>query len=120
MKVSRFIVNVTSEDPDRLAAFYRDVVELTPDPEMGGRAFDILPNTTLAFDGHSDTAGPTKEPQRVLIDLFVDDIAAEEARLKSKGVTFIREQGKEEWGGLISTFLDPDGNYVQLVHYQPS
>ena len=35
------------------------------------------------------------------------------------GVTFIRTAGKEEWGGVISTFLDPDGNYVQIIEYKP-
>ena len=55
----------------------------------------------------------------MLIDFFVEDIAAEQARLKSHGVKFIREEGKEHWGGVISTFLDPDGNYCQLIQYKP-
>jgi catechol 2,3-dioxygenase-like lactoylglutathione lyase family enzyme len=51
---------------------------------------------------------------------MVDDIAAEEARLEALGVTFIRKQGREDWGGVISTFLDPDGNYGQLIEFKPS
>jgi len=53
----------------------------------------------------------------MLVDLVVDDVAAEQARLEGQGVSFIRSQGKEEWGGTISTFADPDGNYCQLVQY---
>ena len=30
-------------------------------------------------------------------------------------MTFIRKEGTEYWGGVISTFLDPDGNYCQLM-----
>jgi uncharacterized glyoxalase superfamily protein PhnB len=71
-------------------------------------------------DGHSDTHGQTKEPHRVLLDFFVEDVAAEEARLKSQGVAFIREQGVEWWGGVISTFTDPDGNYCQIIQFDPS
>jgi predicted enzyme related to lactoylglutathione lyase len=55
----------------------------------------------------------------MLINFFVDDLAAEQKRLKDQGVKFIREEGKEYWGGSISTFLDPDGNYCQLIQYQP-
>ena len=35
MKVSSFILNVTSEQPERLKAFYRDTVQLEPNPHMG-------------------------------------------------------------------------------------
>ena len=45
--------------------------------------------------------------------------AAEQSRLEEQGVKFIRTAGKEYWGGVISTFLDPDGNYCQLVQYKP-
>jgi len=119
MKPTSFIVNVTSDQPEALIAFYRDVVELPPNPNAGEAAFEASPGSTFIIDGHSDTKGKTKEPQRVLINFFVDDLAAEQARLKSKGVKFIREEGKEFWGGLISTFLDPDGNYIQIIQYKP-
>ena len=35
MKVSSFILNVTSEQPDRLKQFYRDTVQLEPNLDMG-------------------------------------------------------------------------------------
>jgi predicted enzyme related to lactoylglutathione lyase len=119
MKPTGFIVNVTSEAPDRLIEFYRDVVELPPNPNIGEGAFEVMPGVSFIVDGHSQTKGKAKEPQRVLVDLFVDDLGAEQARLKSKGVKFVREEGKEYWGGVISTFLDPDGNYCQLIQYKP-
>jgi predicted enzyme related to lactoylglutathione lyase len=119
MKTTSFIVNITSDNPDRLRAFYVDTVGLEPEPQMGD-ALTVMPGTYLAIDGHSDTHGMAKEPHRVLIDFFVDDVAAEEARLKSKGVQFVREQGVEWWGGVISTFTDPDGNYCQVIQYDPT
>ena len=119
MKTTSFIVNVTSEDPDRLKKFYAETVGLAPNPNIGEGAFEIVPGATFIIDGHSEIAGPAREPARVLIDFFVEDLAAEQARLKSQGVKFIREEGKEYWGGVISTFLDPDGNYCQIIQYQP-
>jgi len=99
-------------------AFYRDVVQLPPAQDMGPDAFAVG-SGTFVIDGHSETSGPAAEPQRVLINFFVDAIAAEEARLEGEGVPFIRKQGKEFWGGTISTFVDPDGNYGQLVQFRP-
>jgi len=119
MKTQSFLLNITSEDPQRMAAFYGDVMQLAPNPVIGEGAFDLLPGLTLHIDGHSSTHGMAKEPQRMMLDFFVDDLASEQARVKSNGVQFIREAGREEWGGLISTFLDPDGNYRQLIEFKP-
>ena len=119
MKVNNVFINITSEDPARLMAFYRDVVGLETRPDSGEWALALNDNATLGFDGHSSTKGAAKEPTRWLLDLFVDDIAAEEQRLEAQGVHFIRKQGRETWGGVISTFVDPDGNYTQIIQYQP-
>lgn len=112
MKANMLVTNVNSADPERLTAFYKDVVGLSHDPNSGG--FVISESAMFVIDAHSDITGATKEPARVLLSFFVDDIAAEEERLKAAGVEFSRSQGKEEWGGTFSTFKDPDGNYVQL------
>src|SRR5262249_19650361 len=66
-------------------------------------------------DGHSETKGKAKEPQRVLINFMVDDLDAEQQRLEGLGVPFIRDKGREPWGGRVSTFLDPDGHHLQLI-----
>ena len=118
MKVNDVFFQVTSEDPERLKVFYRDVVGLTPRPEMGEGAFAVG-RAVLGIDGHSEVQGPAKEPQRMFVDLFVDDVKAEREQLEAKGVRFIRKEGKEPWGGVISTFVDPDGNYCQLIEYKP-
>lgn len=117
MDITHFILNVTSEDPDRLRAFYRETVGLTPLPDMGPGAFAVTPGMTLAIGDHEKVHGMTKEPERFLIDFMVTDLKATQDRLKAQGVEFIREEGKEEWGGIISTFLDPDGNYCQLIEW---
>jgi predicted enzyme related to lactoylglutathione lyase len=116
MKVNSFVVNLTSEDPELLGSFYEDIVELPKREGMGEFAYAIG-DATITIDGHSETRGKTREPQRVLIDFFGDDLAAEQARLEGRGVEFIRKAGAEYWGGVISTFLDPDGNYCQLIEY---
>lgn len=51
--------------------------------------------------------------------MFVADLQSEQARLEKSGVKFIRNAEREYWGGVISTFLDPDGNYCQLIEFKP-
>jgi predicted enzyme related to lactoylglutathione lyase len=118
VQINDFAINITSHDPERLFQFYRDVVKLEPRPDMGDHALR-LGGATLFVDGHSETHGPAKEPQRMLLDIFVGDIDGEQRALESRGITFIRNKGREYWGGIISTFADPDGNYVQLIEYKP-
>ena len=118
MQVTSFIVNLTSEQPEELVRFYRDVVGLPQNTEMGEGAFEVA-GAHLLVNNHSETHGPVKEPQRVLINFFVEDLASEQQRIEGQGVTFIRSAGKEPWGGVISTFPDPDGNYCQLIEFKP-
>ena len=117
MKVTGSFVNITSDNAARLGEFYRDTVGLEAQQGMGLYAFQFG-GATLSFDGHSETGGPVKEPSRVIMSMFVDDLAAEQKALEAKGVKFSRTAGKEEWGGLISTFSDPDGNLMQLIEYK--
>ncbi len=116
MKVNHCIVNINSGDPDKLRAFYEDVIGLERNAEMGPSAFSAG-GTTFIVDGHSDVSGMNGDAPRVLINFFVDDLKAEQSRLEGAGVKFIRKAGKEEWGGVISTFVDPDGNYGQLIEF---
>ena len=119
MDFNSVLLNITSENPERMAEFYTKVLKLKPNPMIGEGAFDLNDGTVLHIDGHSDTKGKSKEPHRMLINFFVPDLKSEQARLKGEGVEFIREEGREEWGGVISTFLDPDGNYLQLIEFNP-
>jgi predicted enzyme related to lactoylglutathione lyase len=116
MKSDQLIVNITSDQPEELRKFYEGTVGLERDPNSGGYR---VGNALFAIDGHSETKGSAKEPQRVLISFMVDDLASEQKRLEDQGVKFIRTAGREYWGGVISTFLDPDGNYIQLIEYKP-
>lgn len=108
----------TSQDPDRLRLFLRNVVGLSDDfPDLGNPF--VVGGTSIYVGPHSEVAARTKEPSRAILNFFVDDVASEEARLEAAGVQFIRKQGREYWGGVISTFIDPDGNYLQLIQFKP-
>lgn len=107
-------LNLGSPGPERLIAFYRDTLGLTPAPETSPGAF-ALGSGLFIVSGHSEVTGPATDAKRYLINFVVDDLDAEQARLEAAGVEFARSKGEEPWGGRISTFLDPDGNYCQLI-----
>ncbi|SCG48958.1 VOC family protein [Micromonospora halophytica] len=103
-------VVIGSNDPDRLAAWYR--AAFLPDaPE--GYAIEFAGGRWI-FAHRDDVAAQPAEPGRVILNLYVEDIRAVESHLETLGVTWIR---KVEKGGpgMIGTLEDADGNYLQLV-----
>lgn len=117
MNVQQFVVNVNSGQPERLIEFYRDTVGLEVNEEFGPGAFLAGSASFIALivEGHDEVRGPAKEPARVLLNFLVDDLRAEEARLKSAGVPFVMDATEEPGFGLVATFADPDGNLCQLM-----
>lgn len=115
MEPQGFGIVLTTDNVDKLNAFYHDVVGLPPVPELGPSAHNLGSGAILFIQDHTDTKGPAKEPQRYLPGITVADVKAERERMEQQGVRFIRKDGKEEWGGIISTFVDPDGNYIQIM-----
>lgn len=113
-----FVLTHHSGDHERLRTFYRDVVGISDDHPGMGNPF-IMGTTWMYISPHSEVHGPAIEPARILVNLFVADVAAEQKRLESNGVKFSRGMGREPWGGIISTFTDPDGNYMQLIEFRP-
>jgi len=119
VNVGLVILNINSDQPQELLRFYRDTVGLPPHPDANRESTLMAGALELVFDSHSAVHGKAPQPERTLLNLFVDDIAAEQRRLEAAGVTFTRTQGREFWGGVISTFADPDGNYLQLIEFKP-
>ena len=49
------------------------------------------------------------------VEFFVDDVDAVYRTLKKKGVDFVKKSHNEPWGGREASFLDPDGNLLEIV-----
>ncbi len=117
-------VSVPTQDLDRAADFYENVVGLTPGPRWQrpgqpamGAEFETG-TVTIALIA-SEAFGIEFSPHKVPIALHVDDVAIARAELESRGVTFL--------GDIIDSgvcyqalFRDPDGNVLDLHHrYAP-
>jgi predicted enzyme related to lactoylglutathione lyase len=115
--VTGFIVTIGSESPERLRKFYADVVALTPLFDFTPGAFSVANSSVpvLIIEEHDEVKGTAREPERMLLNFLVDDMAAEEARLAGQGVEFVRAPYEEPGVGLFATFADLDGNLCQLI-----
>jgi catechol 2,3-dioxygenase-like lactoylglutathione lyase family enzyme len=87
----RWLTVVSPEDPDGVEL----VLHLTDEP---ARAFQVA----------------SQELGRPVLSLRTDDCAAEAARLKAKGVVFVKEPWRREYGGIDAVFDDTCGNLVNL------
>jgi catechol 2,3-dioxygenase-like lactoylglutathione lyase family enzyme len=58
------------------------------------------------------------EPGPVGITLLTDDTLSDCRRLKAKGVRFLSEPQKMDWGEWLCDFADPDGN--EFILKQPA
>jgi predicted enzyme related to lactoylglutathione lyase len=119
-------VMLYSQNAKKLAAFYKDVVQLTPGVEFVGGENDEsyfefkLGNCSLMIADHSKVHGKRKEPDRMFINIEVDDIEKEVARLKKHKVKIIADTYHVQDYGLIATLEDTDGNYFQFVQVRPT
>jgi predicted enzyme related to lactoylglutathione lyase len=109
-------VMIGTKQPQALATFYEKVI---------GRPADMVDNengffgwqvgsANLSVLEHSEMAGNTKDPGRVMFNFETTQVKEEFERIRAAGGSVIREP-YEMGGGWIATLADPDGNYFQLV-----
>jgi predicted enzyme related to lactoylglutathione lyase len=100
---------------EAMAQFYRDQLGLTPRTSKPDFINFDWGGVRLSVGVHDRVHGTSRDPLRMMVNLAVDDIRAAHSRLAAAGVIFTRAPDAEEWGGQVATFLDPDGNLIQLL-----
>ncbi|ADB33046.1 Glyoxalase/bleomycin resistance protein/dioxygenase [Kribbella flavida DSM 17836] len=101
-----------STRPAELRDWYRKA--LAPDQDGDG-AID-LGGFLLVIDHRDDIASTNPEPGRMMLNFHVDDFAAVEAQLQAAGVQWLAP-GEDRPAGRFGTFVDPDGNYLQIIQF---
>lgn len=109
-------VLIGSEDPQRLAEYYK---ELFGDPgwDEGGFTGWQIGSGGVTVGLHDQVKGKNTQPGRLIWNIESSDVKGDFERLKAAGATVVREpyqlgEGPEAW---IATFADPDDNYFQLI-----
>ena len=115
-------IMIGSQSAKKLANFYKDKVGLKFGmvAQMGDKGEELYelkvgkgPNIYIM--DHSKVKGTNKNPDRIILNLEVDDIEKEVARMKKAKVRPIKDTYHVEGYCWISTFKDVDGNYFQFV-----
>ena len=111
-------VFVTSKNPKALAKWYRDVLGIKME-EWGGAIlrYDAPNHPPMALwnamPDNSEEIAPSH--REFMINFAVDDLNAFVTRLKTRGVTILKQQADET--GKFASILDPDGTKIEL--WQP-
>ena len=98
-----------------MARFYRETLGLAPRSAKDDFINFDWHGIRLSVGVHDRVGGTSRDPLRLMINLSVTDIRAVHDRLVRAGIVFTRAPEREEWGGWVATFADPDGNVLQLM-----
>ena len=107
------VVGVPAQDVARAVHFYRDVLGLRLSPHQAGPPHLRVGDTFLAVFQRDIAAVGSLTP---LVAFDVEDLAAEMAMLKERGVVFeggVRHDGAVRW----AAFHDSEGNLLELIHF---
>jgi len=102
-----------------MARFYANTLGLDVRTERDGFVNFELGDQRLTVTTHDEVTGAARDPLRIMLNLEVSNITAVHARLVDSGVAFLRAPELEPWGGWVATFVDPDGNTLQLFELPP-
>ena len=115
------VANVAVKDLDVATKFYKHTLGLTPVHEEDKELVVFRSGTSEIYVYRSDYAGTNKA---TAVTWTVDDVKAEVADLKSKGVTFehydmpgMTRDGDVHVSGdmKVAWFKDPDGNILNVA-----
>ena len=116
MHVRELTLMVGTDQIEAMTRFYGATLGLERVARYRDPVFEAAGGFIRLLD-HSEISGPTLEPARMQINLFVDDVSGEFSRVVSADpmIRIHRRPERESWGGEVATLLDPDGNFVQLL-----
>lgn len=117
-------VCVWSENPDKLAKFYEEILGLKVDkrlnlPDDKGVQFKVG-NTYFFVGYHDKITGKAKDPYRIMVGFAVDSVKQVYDEISPKGVKFIlKPSPSPDKTFYVTTALDPEGNIIQFFSDKP-
>ncbi|HEX6263539.1 MAG TPA: VOC family protein [Actinomycetota bacterium] len=105
-----------TQDMDRAVKFYRDVLGLELIRQEGS-SWAEFETGTIRLALHGAVEGRPAEAGGATAVFEVDDLDATRAALEERGVELLDHMGEVEGFARFASFLDPDGNTVQVIEY---
>jgi predicted enzyme related to lactoylglutathione lyase len=115
-------VQVFVSDMDRAVDFYENSLGIAVrnrSPEFPEFVELATEGTILALNSVGDE-GKQLVGRVTGITLTAPDVEAAHRSLSAKGVRFSRPPVRQPWGGLMTSFFDPDGNEISLLELPPT
>ena len=112
------LVFTSADRFDAMAHFYRDLLALPVRRDREHFVSFEWGDVRLTVTLHDGLAGRATDPLRTMFNLAVDDVHALHERLAAAGAHVLRPPEREEWGGIVCSLEDPDGNVVQLFQLE--
>ena len=103
-------VCLLTNDVLRLAAFYKQLLEIENDSHDETHQFMITEETTLTI--YNDGTVKNNQNQNICLAFTVDDIEKEYKKLLNMGAKIIEGPTKRPWGAINMRFYDPDNNMI--------
>lgn len=116
MKVKRIMSNTATQDLDKAAAFYRDILGLELLMDHGwfqtyGSDEKMTVQVSFGTEGGSGTAVPD-------LSIEVDDVEAALARIQKAGVPIEYGPVSEPWGVRRFYVRDPFGKLLNILQHE--
>ena len=114
------LVTIVTANLEQMRAFYQEVLHIEPQTSRGNYVEFPLETGTLALWRQSESEAFGIAPMRgtgnhsVLIELEVEDVDEEYARLKDLQLEWVQEVTTQPWGHRAFYIRDPDGNVINL------
>ena len=114
------LVTIVTVNLDQMRTFYQQVLQIEPQIYRGNYVEFTLEAGVLALWRQSECEAFGITPMRgaandsVLIELEVEDIETEYARLKRLPMQWVQELTTQPWGHRAFYVRDPDGNVLNF------
>jgi catechol 2,3-dioxygenase-like lactoylglutathione lyase family enzyme len=114
-----FQARIVTNDVPGLTRFYQEVTGMAPVGddryvEFQAAGPTIAISSQHMIDLHSAGATTPKANRSMILDLEVEDVDAERARLQNIVSEFVLEPTTQPWGNRAMLFRDPDGNLINM------
>jgi catechol 2,3-dioxygenase-like lactoylglutathione lyase family enzyme len=114
------LVTIVTANLARMRTFYQEVLRVEPQTSRGNYVEFPFEAGTLALWRQSECQAFGITPMRgeanrsVLIELEVEDVDEEYARLKGLHLEWVQEVTTQPWGHRAFYIRDPDGNVINF------
>ena len=103
-------VSLLTNDVRKLAAFYRQLLEIESDNNDETHQFILTEGTTLTI--YNDGTVKNNLNQNICLAFTVDDIDKEYKKVLALGARIHEPPAKRPWGAVNMSFFDPDNTLI--------